>query len=160
MMKQDLNKLLFKEGELSRRRANPHNFRWPELIFLAEAEREPFTDVRVITLYSHCEELAYNKMLDALCDCDRHMVTIDFNKPQYRDQLKKLIPTFDVREFIEIFPNEVVVAVDSDIVDDDAVDRALEMLETVEEFTVGTNFQFGSLKQYQSRKVDATCEML
>lgn len=158
-MNQDLNNLLFKEGELARR-ANPHNFRWPELVFLAEAEREPFADVRVITLYSHCEELAYNKMLNELSSKQISVLNIDFNKPQYRDRLRNLIPTFEVREFIEILSNEVVVAVDSDVVDDDAVDRALEMLETVEEFTVGTNFQFGSLKQYPCRKVDVACEIL
>lgn len=159
-MNQNLNDLLFKEGELARRKVNPHNFRWPELVFLAEAEREPFADVRVITLYSHCEELAYNKMLNELSSNQVSVLNIDFNKPQYRDRLRKLIPTFEVREFIEILTNEVVVAVDSDVVDDDAVDRALEMLETVEEFTVGTNFQFGSLKQYPCRKVDVACEIL
>lgn len=156
-MKRNLDDLLFQEGELARRVTNPHNFRWPELVFLAEAEREPFADVRVITLYSHCEDLAYNKMLDQL---EGTISNIDFDKPQYRTQLRQLIPTFDVREFIDILPNEVVVAVDSDIVDDEAVDRALEMLETVEEFTVGTNFQFGSLKNYKPRKVDAACEIL
>lgn len=155
-MNQEMNSLLFQEGELARR-ANPHNFRWPELVFLAEAEREPFADVRIITLYSHCEELAYTKMLDQL---EGTVSNIDFDKPQYRTQLRELIPTFDVREFIEIFPTEVLVAVDSDTVDDAAVDRALEMLETIEDFSVGINFQFGSLKKYQVRKVDATCEIL
>ena len=160
-MNQDLNDLLFKDGELSRR-ANPHNFRWPELVFLAEAEREPFADVRVITLYSHCEDLAMEKIID---ECqNNHPIFTTPDSPRSKLWVKENLPfvisTIQAREFIEIFPNEVVVAVDAEVVDDAAVDRALEMLETVEEFTVGTNFQFGSLKQYSYKKVDDTCEML
>ena len=35
-----------------------NNLSWPDVVFHAEAEREEFSDVQIITLYSHCLNLA------------------------------------------------------------------------------------------------------
>lgn len=160
-MNRPLNNILFQQGELGRR-IPKYKFRWPELVFLAAAEHEPFADVRIVTLYSHCEDLAMQKLID---ECQpNHPIFITPDSPRTKSWVSQNLPgklsAITVREYIEIFNSEVVVGVDADIIDDAAVDRALEMLETVEEFTVGTYFQFGSLKQYAYKEVDEACKMM
>lgn len=143
------DQLLFQEGELARRLNSYNKLDWPELIFYAEAEREPFANVHVVTLYSHCVNLAIEKMITKLSSQGTSVVDIDITKKQYRDMLTEIVPTISAREFVEVHKDRVSVAVNRKTVDDFAVDRALEMIETIDDFTVGTYYEFGSNKQYE-----------
>ena len=82
------------------------------------------------------------------------MGMVDLTKPQQREWVKDLLENIKAREFVAVEDDRVVVAVDSEKVDDIAIDRALEMLETIDDFSVGTSYEFGSYKQFDYREVD------
>jgi len=153
-----VSELLFKEGELAKR-INRHKIDWPELIFYAEAEREPFADIHVVTLYSHCLQVAQEELITNLLNENTPFANIDLSKKKYKDKIKQLISSIKAREFVDILSDRVVVAVDSETVDDFAIDRALEMIETIESFEVGVNYEFGCYKNYEYKEVDNTTEV-
>ena len=37
------------------------NISWPDVVFFAEANQEPFADAQIITLYAHCLNIAEEK---------------------------------------------------------------------------------------------------
>ena len=150
-----LNEVLFEEGELARR-LNTRKINWPELVFYAEAEREPFANIHVVTLYSHCVGIALERMVGGLLTQGVTVLDADFSKKKYRDFLEDTLPTIKAREFVEVESDRVVVAVDRKTIDDFAIDRALEMIETIDDFAVGTNYEFGSYKQYEYQVDDST----
>ena len=78
----------------------------PNITFLAEALDDPFTDIRIVTLRSWVDTKVQH---DALW-------------------LNKIEPTFEAKQFIRVDPNEIVIAIDADKVDDQAISDALLML--------------------------------
>ena len=76
----------------------------PDITFLAEALDDPFTDVSVITLQSHVKTKAKHD-------------TFWLNK--------SMGSRIDAKQFIRVEPNRIVVAVDADRVDEQAIDKAL-----------------------------------
>jgi len=103
------------------------NISWPDLVFLAEAEREPFSDVQIITLYSHCLNLA--------------------------EEMELSLPCIEQSEQVEVFEDRVQIVVDAETVDDDAVVRALNFLTEMDNFEVGNKKEFGSRKWFEPKKL-------
>lgn len=103
------------------------NISWPDVVFLAEAEKEAFADVQIITLYSHC-----------------------LNQAEEQDlPLDKI----QASEYVEVFEDRVVIAVDADTVDDEAVAKALDLLTHVDNFQVGTHCEFPPKRSYNYQKL-------
>ena len=64
----------------------------PDITFLAEALDDPFTNIRIVTLRSHVE-----------------------TKIKHDAQwLNKIVPTIEVKQFVRVEPNQIVIAVDAD----------------------------------------------
>lgn len=130
---------------------------WPDLVFYAEAEGMPYADVHVTTLRSHCAGQALEQLLRQQTTS---VLEMDLTTEENRLKYQQILASMPAREYIEILEDRIVVAVDAEWIDDFAVDRALEMLETVDEFTVGTYYQFGSPIQYSYRQVDDEWQIL
>ncbi len=78
----------------------------PDITFLAEALNDPFTDIRIVTLRSHVE-----------------------TKIQHDARwLNKIVPTIEAKQFVRVEPNRIVIAIDTDKVDEQAIDDALLLL--------------------------------
>lgn len=103
------------------------NISWPDLVFYAEAAREPFADVQIITLYSHCLNLAEEKGIN--------------------------IKRIEQAEQVQIFEDRVLVVIDVETIDDEAVTRALDLLTYMDNFKVGNKKEFGPPKQFNYRKM-------
>ena len=103
------------------------NIDWPDLVFAAEAMQETFSDVRVVTLYSHCLNQAEenNIPLSNIEDC----------------------------EHVEVFEQFIQVVIDEEFVDDETTARALDLLTHVESFDVGSRTDFGPKKCFTHSKL-------
>ena len=104
-----------------------NNISWPDLVFLAEAEREPFADVQIITLYSHCLNLA--------------------------EEMNLPLVAIEQGEQVEVFQDRVQIVVDAETVDDDAVVRGLDLLTLMDNFEVGNKKEFGKRKWFSPKKL-------
>ena len=103
------------------------NISWPDLVFLAEADREPFADAQIITLYSHCLNIAE-----------------ETNRPL--QEIKQA-------EQVEVFRTHLRIVIDEDIVDDETVIKALDFLIHIDNFAVGTKKEFGPKKSFEYKKL-------
>lgn len=104
---------------------NSHNT-WPDLYILAEAEREGFADLRIITTSAFRQEEALNQA----CAIGGPLKTI-------RRNAKKIEPTIPAVEFVEVFSDHIQICLDAERVDDHLVNRALSILSTFESFIPG-----------------------
>ena len=122
-------------------------------MFLAEAEREAFADVHVITLYSHCQDRAENHLRMVLEASGVDLGSIDpvTLRQQFEPQLKEIMPHMKAEEFVEVLHDRVVICVDADFVDDEAVARGLDMLTQIDNFEVGTTKQFPPKRGFEYR---------
>lgn len=103
------------------------NISWPDVIFLAEAEREPFSDVQIITLYAHCLNLA--------------------------EEMNLTLPCIEQAEQVQVFQDRVLIVVDAETVNDEAVARALDLLTLMDNFDVGTKQEMGPRKWFKNKKL-------
>jgi len=122
-----------------RRRANQKNL-LADLTLLAEAEREEFADVEVITLKQHVKDQALEHALE------------DFGKHQHigqvqeiHDRVNFLLETkyTSAKEFVLIEQDKVRIGVDKTEISDHAIDYALSLLIQVESFNPGERYEFG-----------------
>lgn len=100
---------------------------WPEVVFQATAMEEEFAAVQIITLYSHCLNLAEEQ-----------------NVP---------IQTIEAGEYVQVFEDRVVIAIDADIVDDDSIAAALNFLTQVDNFEVGTFKEISPKRHFDYNKL-------
>lgn len=103
------------------------NISWPDVVFLAEAEREPFANVQILTLYAHC--------LNEAEETGRPLSRITFC------------------EFVEVFEDRVLIVVDVETIDDESVAKALDLLTHMDNFQVGNKKEFGSKKMFNYKRV-------
>jgi len=110
MMNQLMNKRSLKE-KISK-------INWPELVFEAEAEREWFEDVTIVTLKSEYLERVYDKAWD---QTDEGL----------NEKAKRIMNSGEifVNEFIQIGEDSAVrVCIDKDEITDDVVEEVLNIL--------------------------------
>lgn len=105
-----------------KKQSSKNNISWPDVVFFAEAEREPFADVQIITLYSHCLNISEEDNIPL-------------------DQVF-------AGEFVRVFEDRVVIAIDADTIDDDSIAKALDFLIQVDDFDVGTYKQISPIKTF------------
>ena len=103
------------------------NISWPDVVFLAEAEHEAFSDVQIITLYAHCLNLA--------------------------EEMGLTLPCIEQAEQVQVFEDRVLVVVDAETVDDEAVARGLDLLTLMDNFEVGTIKEIGPKKWFKYKKL-------
>lgn len=100
---------------------------WPDVVFQAEAMQEEFAAVQVITLYSHCLNIAEERNLP--------------------------LPDVHEGEYVQVFNDRVVIAIDAEIIDDESIANALDFLTQVDNFEVGTFKQISPKKNFNYRKL-------
>ncbi len=104
-----------------------NNISWPDVVFLAEAEHEPFATVQIITLYAHCLNLA--------------------------EEMNLTLPCVEQAEQVQVFEDRVLIVVDTETVDDDAVTRGLDFLTQMDNFEVGNKKEMGPRKWFKLKKL-------
>ena len=85
---------------------------WIDTVFLAEAEQEPFADVRIETLYSHC-------LLRA-------------------QELNVPLGHIEGQEYVEVKTDHILVVIDVETIEDETIYEALNMLNQLDTFDVGS----------------------
>ncbi len=103
------------------------NISWPDVVFFAEAMREEFSNVQIITLYSYCLNISEEE-----------------NVPLYG---------VHAGEHVQVFPDRVVIAIDADVIDDESTARALDFLTKVDNFEVGTFKQISPKRTFSYRRL-------
>lgn len=100
---------------------------WPDAVFYAEADRQPFADAQFITLYSHCLEIS-------------ELTGVPLNEVKEPEQ-------------VEVFKEYIRVVVDEPTIDDEAIARGLDLLIYVDDFNVGTKKEFGPKKSFSYKRL-------
>jgi len=112
---------------------------WPDLIFLAEAEKECFEEVTIVTLKSQYQTAVYDRaweQADSLEGLNSRARSIMNSK------------TIHVQEYIKVNDNSSIeVCVDQNEITDQVVDEVLDMLTEVG-ITPNTQFDFGEKRTY------------
>lgn len=124
------------------------NLSWPDVVFLAEAEREPFAEVQIITLYAHCLNIAEAMLYGPFAFLGDNPVEL---RKKLEKRIKDTLPEIQEREFVEIQEDRVLIVIDADKVDDDAVARALDLLTHIDNFEVGQTYHFGEPRSFTYR---------
>lgn len=98
-----------------------HNISWPDVYFTAEANRERFEDVNIVTLKSHLTEQAYDQAI--------HEVGIS-NETKLRHRVNTILNSGQLRvtEHVEVRQDSIRVVVDCENIDDETVWVALDMV--------------------------------
>lgn len=105
--------------------SQPTNISWPELYITAESSNEPFQDMRVITAKS---ELLIQARSEAVAQLLQH------HKPVTDTAVDKIAAQLINTKQIQVFESASVsdegsvVCMDVDIIDDDAIFKALDMI--------------------------------
>lgn len=124
---------------------------WPELVFNAEAEREWFEDVTIVTLKSEYVEYVYDlawKQANGVNDVD--------------DAAQKIINSSEVyvNEYIQIGKDCVVkVCIDRDEITDVVVEEVLDMLIDIG-IQPDTYHKFGVLKTFTFDEITPTMQQV
>ena len=100
---------------------------WPDVVFQAEAMKEEFANVQVITLYSYCLNIA----------------------EEQNEHLNGIYAS----EHVQVFKDRVVIAIDTDIIDDESIANALDFLTQVDNFEVGTFKEISPKRNFSYRKL-------
>lgn len=109
-----------------------------DLVLLAEAEKEAFEPVQVITLQQYYKEKAYDKawgMVDSVDSVEA--VAQSICDDEYATG----------KEFVEIQKTRVIIGINAKTVTDSQVDRALQLLVSIDDFTPGEFYYFGEDQQ-------------
>ena len=143
-----IRKMLYQQGKTAEK-ASSTKLDWPNLTFYAYAADEEFTDLSVVTLISHYETLCHEKAIDEVeykGNDDEWYANIHTHACEIMDSGE-----ITVRELVIIDKDyNVVVILDEFEVSDEAMDRALGMLE--ESKMPGITF-FGEPVTYTSEQV-------
>ena len=99
---------------------------WPDAVILAEAEREEFVNVEVITTSAYKKETAFEQSCDIGGDLD-----------EIETRTTAIEQTLSDVEFIEVLENKIRVCLQADQVDDSLVDKAMFLLGRLDNFDIG-----------------------
>jgi hypothetical protein len=112
------------------------------MTFYASAEGIPFADVEIITLAQRCRDIHVNAAFGWCMETDlvnpEKVLSKHFNT---------LTEPEAYREFVEVITTpepRVIVGVNAEEVDDNALSHALSLLENVENYSVPSYTEFGS----------------
>lgn len=100
---------------------------WPDVVFFAEADQEPFADAQIITLYAHCLNIAE----------ERNVPLSSIQEP----------------EQVEIFDTYLRIVINEDVIDDEAITRGLDLLIHMDNFEVGNKKEFGPPKKFEYKRL-------
>lgn len=110
-----------KKMNLHQAKPQPNTISWSQVYFTAEANREPFEDVNIITLKSYFTEKVY--------DLATQQVGVeDTNKLMRR--VRHIIKGGELKvyEHVEVSPTGIRIITDAETVDDDTLWTALDKL--------------------------------
>jgi hypothetical protein len=100
---------------------------WPDVVFYAEADEQPFADAQIITLYSFCVELA------------------ELNSKPLKD--------VEASEQVEVFDDHIRIIIDEPTIDDEAIARGLDLLLFMDSLEVGSKKEFGPKKSFNYKRL-------
>lgn len=125
---------LYQKGTL-RARARSNNLITEAVLLASSYADESWADIEIITLNQHARDQAIESLADKV------LYTLDHSM---EDQIRTLTKIFllSACEFVRFDDNKIVIAVDRDVVDDDAIDHALHLLTRMDSFDPGTLKQF------------------
>ena len=110
-----------------------------ELTLFAEAEQETFSEVQIITLKQHLKDLATEQAVDEMNASCVNCFTTMINRSDDLVQTKYT----SAKEYVLITEDSIEIAVNTTIIDDDAIDYALSLLLQVETIQPGEKYEFG-----------------
>ena len=146
-----MEQLIMSKGEL-KKLANQKNI-LTDITLFAESEKEPFSEVQIITLNEHLNELALEQALNDFKEfppLSDDPLVVEAMLSDHIDNLRWRI-YFNAKEYVQVFEDSIQIAVNTPIIDDSAVDYALSLLIQIEKFNPGDKHEFGK------RKVRPTC---
>lgn len=102
-----------------------NNISWSDVYFTAESEKEPFTDLTIFTAKSEMLMIAASQAVQTLLSQQKQLsdTIIDELSQQLIEENK-----IQVYEFARIGDDKTEVCIDVDIIDDDTVWKALDMV--------------------------------
>jgi hypothetical protein len=100
---------------------------WPSAVILAEAEREDFVNVEVITSSAYNKEIAFEQS----CNIGGDLSEIETRTRAIEQSLSDV-------EFIEVLDDKIRVCLSVDRVDDRVMDHAMQLIGDLESFEVGS----------------------
>lgn len=105
---------------------------FPEVMFLAEAEREGFADVEILTTSCYNRDRAIELAFDSGATLDN-----------IEECIIQILPSISSSsEFVEVLEDKVLVVLNVSEINDHAVNKALLMLMRMSEFTPGIRTTF------------------
>ena len=137
----------------------PHSINWPDLTFMAEANGEGFAEANIVTLRAHYREKVYEMAFDRAA---KEGVTVDKIFSTVEDYAIDIMRkgTVKVQPFVEVFDSYITICIDEPKVDDEAVQKALNMLLEVDELTPGKRYDLGSAVSFQPEEAELRPETL
>jgi hypothetical protein len=114
----------------------------PEAYLQTEEET---VQVHIVTLKAYLSELATIKAFDEGID--------DFNKLATRVDELLTTELSDAKEFVEVTENFIRVGINCDLIDDNTISQALELVGRLDSFKPGTMVQMGQLVHVYENKI-------
>lgn len=134
-----MHKLLHRPGEIKRRTCIHNKF--PDILFLAEAYDDPFTEVTIITLKQHFYELAIDEAWNKISSTSNPVQFFSELEQTANQILHTQFKT--AKEFIRIDNQTIHIGINAVQIDDNAVDKAVELLFQMEYLNQDAFKEFG-----------------
>jgi len=116
---------------------------WVDLVILAAAEKDEFSDVRFITLKSYYQDVAFQQVIDNM-SCDSTIESRFFACVEKKAEPLMNSGNIQVKEFVEIDNDlNVTMCLNVDTITDDAMTEALNILADIN-VEPNTFIEFGS----------------
>lgn len=99
------------------------NIKWPELIFYAEANNEPFKDIRIVTAQTKYVSIANDIFANTISSGARIS-----NRWEYNARAIINMQKHSVHEYVKVDKGEIEVCINVPVLDEDATSQALDMV--------------------------------
>jgi len=125
---------------------------WVDLVLLAEAEQEEFSDIRFITLKSYYQDVAQQKVIDSI-SCNSAAENKFFKCVEDKSKVLMDSGAVKVKEFVEIDNDlNVTMCLNVDTISDDDITDALHLLSDIN-IEPNTFLEFGSTVSFSSNEI-------
>ena len=141
-------KHLVLRGELKRRLEYQHLWNDGSIPDAYLQTEEQTVQVHVVTLKAYLSELAVERAFyEGIEDLHRLATRVD-----------ELLTTelSDAKEFVEVTPDFIRVGINCDLIDDNVITKALQMVANLDSFKPGTTIQTGQLVHIYENKISCS----
>ena len=126
---------------------------WTDLTLLAESNQEAFAKANIITLKAHYREMVYERAFDRAA---REGITVDKIFSTIEDYAIEIMNrgTVSVQPFVSIDDECITICINEDRIEDDTIQRAMDMLLEVDDLTPGKHYPLGSAVSFKPEEAD------